>query len=115
MIGDVNSVSGASGFMPKVSNEKASPQNASNILDLAQQNTQQTQKVNSKMSPEELLKMLSENTKSPLSNVSSNDLLSLLQNDVQSNNKNNSNNLMNSILSAYSNDSNDKKSYTAAV
>ena len=61
--------------------------------------------------------MLSGNTSTPMRNVSSNDLLSLLQNNSQSNNKNKSNSLMNDILSSYSNDtsSGNTKSYTTAV
>lgn len=111
MVGAIQGMSGASGYMPKVS---ATPQNSDNIFNSIISTTpQETQKASSAMGPEEMLKMLTENTSSPMSNISSNELLSFLQNSTQTNNSNNTNSLMNNILSAYSNDSTDKKSYTA--
>lgn len=119
-IGGVNSMSGASVLMPKVSNTEQTSQDNVKLSVNSSANTKQNQTISSNLSAEEMLKKLNENTQNPLGNISSNELLSLLQNSIQSNNTDHANNpnktnsLMNNILSAYNDsDADDKTSYSA--
>lgn len=106
MIGGIQGMSGASSYMPMTAKVSQSSDNSFETINPQTANTAinaTTSSANSMLSAEMMIQMLTQNMQNPMGNISSNDFLSMLQNNnnssTQSNNK--SSDLMNTILSSY--------------